>query len=581
MRTVFRRVGKENFFLLLLCMVFTVLEVHYDLKIPDVMSDMTMYVQEGNNNMAEIYRAGGKMLIYTAISLINVIISSVILAKFTSDFSAKLRKDLFYKSQDLSQNEINRFSVSSLITRATNDLVNIESAIVLGLLVIFKAPLMAGMAINKIRSQDRQWSLLTAAVVIFIIIMSLIALFLIYKKFISIQLLTDNVNNVARENMKGVYTIRAFNFERKRSERFFEKNFELTKTEQYTDSIVAVANVTITVVLNITTVLIYLLGASTINNAEGEKKLILFSDMLVYSTYAMQIINSLVMMMVIFIFLPKAIVSVKRIAEVLETESSIIDGSESIEGGIETIEFRNVFMAYPGAKENVLTDINFSVNKGETLAVTGPTGSGKTTLIKALMRLYDTSNGQILINGQDIKEYSLKEMYSNIGYVPQNNILFKGTAASNIAYGLQEIDDDMLNKACSTSDVNSFLEDSAKVSESGVLGEGSNYSGGQKQRLSIARALYKEPSVLIMDDSFSALDFKTDKNIRTKLKKEYKDAIKIIISQRISTIIDADNILVLDDGKIVGSGKHEDLMRKCVQYREFADVQLNGGTSDE
>ncbi len=580
MINVFKRMGARGLVLTLFTVLFTALEVHFDLKIPDKMSELTMYVQMGNDDMGKILRTGGEMLIYTFAGISAVLISSFLVAKITSDLSATIRKDFYYKCQDMSMNEMNKFSIPSLITRATNDIVNIELAMILGMIVLFKAPIMAGMAIRKIRNQNHDWSMLTGIAIVFILVICIAGLIMIYKKFISLQKLTDDVNSVARENYNGTYTIRSFNYEDKRAEEFEARNLKLTKTEQFTDTVVIVINTIVTVVMNVLTVLIYLLGASAINDAYGEEKLVLFSNMLVFSTYAIQIITSLVMMIVVFIFLPKAIVSANRISEVLDSENTVVDGNKRIES-IDTIEFRNVDFRYPGTKDNALSSINFKLKRGETLAITGSTGCGKTTLINALMRFYDAAGGEILINGESIKNYVTDDLYRRIGYVPQKGFLFKGTIGTNIAYGCEKAEKSKFENVCRISAVDGFLGDLPDGIDSRVLHRGDNFSGGQKQRMSIARAIYKEPDVMVFDDSFSAVDYKTDKTIRNNLKNEYNDKIKIIVSQRTSTIVDADKILVLDDGIIVGSGTHEELMESCEQYKKFADIQMKRGEDIE
>lgn len=574
---ILKKIGIKGLLFLIFSFAFLVIEVYFDLKIPDIMSDITYYIQSGYDEIEKILKSGGKMLGYTVMSIICLYIASMIVARISSNFSARVRKELFYKTQEFSFTEINKFSIPSLITRTTNDIVNVETMLVMGMLVTFKAPIMAGMAIRKIYNKSQIWSMTTAGAVILIAIICIAALIVMYKKFTALQKLTDDVHLIARETINGIYTIRANNFEPNRQKSFNDKNLELTNNNRFTDIIMSFVNTSVNFLMDIVTIVVYFTGAILIDKASNQmEKIGLFSDMVVYSTYALQIINSLLMVIVVFITFPRAMVSAKRVAEILKEKTGISDGDYFVDRTINSIEFKNVGFMYYDANSDVLSDLNFYVKKGETLAITGAIGSGKTTLVNLLMRFYDASEGEILINGVNIKKYSVSDLRSMIGYVPQKNFLFGGTVASNVSYGSEE-DEERIEEVCSIACVDEFIENMPDGYQSQVEREGGNFSGGQKQCISIARALYKKASLLIFDDSFSALDYKTDRIIRDKLKSVYKNTIKIIISQRISTILDADKIIVLDEGKISGIGTHESLMKSCENYREFVNVQMTGG----
>ena len=565
--------------MLILCVLLMAAESYFDLKIPDIMTEITAYIQNDSNDMKEIILSGMKMLLYTSGSIAALIAASVIVAKAAADLSAIIRRKLFRKTQEFSFSEINKFSVPSLITRATNDVVNIETTIVTGALVLIKAPIIVLMTLKRINGKNTEWSLITAAATFLIILICTVALVIAYRKFVSLQQLTDEVNLVSHENLKGIYTVRAYNFETQRFDKFVSKNRNLAMTERFTNITISVVNTLITFILNSLPVVIYLVGAYIIEGAGIEKRILVFSDRVVYSTYALQIINAILMVIVVFIMLPRAMVSVKRIHEVISETVSIKNGTEPAETNIESIEYKAVDFRYPDARKDVVSDISFSISKGETFAVTGSTGCGKTTLVSLLMRFYDVTGGEILINGRNIREFTLNGLRSMIGYVPQKSFLFGGTVDSNIAYGSNDTDEQQLMKACYTSCTDEFIDTLPEKSNSNVSRGGENFSGGQRQRMAIARALYKAPPILIFDDSFSALDYKTDSTVRKRLQAMYKDSIKIIISQRISTILDADKIMVLENGEISGIGTHDELIRTCDYYREFASVQMTGGGS--
>jgi len=577
---ILKKLKPSGLCFLLLSLVMMIIQVRFDLKIPDLMSDMTLSLQNDSSNIKEILRIGGKMMIYTMGSVMIALLSSIFIAKISTGFSADIRKDLFYRTQDFSFAEIKKFSIPSLIVRATNDIVNVETMLVMGILIMFKAPITAIMATGKIRNLNKEWGMPTIITVVVVIVLSITALLSMYNKSIRLQKMTDDVNMIARENYSGTYTIRAYNYEKYRNDKFRSHNDQLAHTEKVINDIMTVMTNMIMISVSILTVVIYVIGAVIINKCELEDKIIVFSQMIVFSTYALQIISAIVMFITIFIMLPRAMVSYKRIKEIIDERISILSGRNKIEG-IDSIEFRNVDFMYPDGRANALTDLSFKVKKGETLAVIGATGCGKSTLVNLLMRFYDATRGKILINDKDIKEYDIKSFRSNIGYVPQKTFMFGGTVSSNIAYNSDEIDRERLNKVCEAACVDDFVQVLPDGTDSKVEKEGSNYSGGQKQRMSIARALYNSPDLLIFDDSFSALDFKTDKRIRNNIKNYCQNAIKVIVAQRISTVIDADTIIVVDDGKIVGMGNHEELMKNCTNYQQFAYAQISGGEINE
>lgn len=564
--------------MIIICIIFIFIEVKLDLKIPEIMSDITMDLQNDNIKIQEIIKSGMKMLMYSFGSILSIFCASVITAKISSDFSAGLRSKLFKKTQDFSFNEINHFSIPSLITRTTNDIFNIENVVVLGIINTIKTPIVIFMALNKINSSRKEWSTITAFAILIIIILTVIGFILAYNKYASLQQLTDEVNLASLENINGLYTIRANNFEPKRYMKFIIKNDKLSTTERFTNVIAAGLTSSITFITNILTVIIYYSGAQIITDADFDEKMKIFSDMIVYSTYSLQIISAIIMMIIVLILIPRAAVSFKRISAVLNEKIIISEGKNVSDRDVQSIEFRNVCFRYPSSVKDTLSDLNFNIKKGETLAIIGSTGCGKTTLVNLIMRFYDVSKGELLINGTNIKDYTFDSIHKMIGYVPQKSFLFSGTVASNVSYGSDEENYEMIDKACKAACVSDFTNNLTDKYKSHVNREGNNFSGGQKQRISIARALYNTPPILIFDDSFSALDYKTDKTIRNNIKNTYKDSIKIIVSQRISTIIDAEKIIVLENGCISDIGTHDQLLQRNKSYKQFAEIQNIGGT---
>lgn len=505
---------------------------------------------------------------------------AVMAARVATDFGADTRRRMFAKIQSFSMGEIGKFSTASLITRSSNDIQQVQMLIVMGLQSIVKAPIMAVWAILKISGKNVTWTLTTAAAVVLLLITVVICVSIAMPKFKKLQRLTDDINRVTRENLTGIRVVRAYNAEGYQEDKFDVANKELTKTNLFASRTMSFMMPSIQMIMNGLTLTIYWLGAAMISEAAFADKIGLFSDMIVFTQYAMQVVMAFMMLVMIFIIFPRASVSAKRILEVLETKLSIADGEEDGSAAKETgtIEFRNVSFRYPGAEEDVLENISFSAKKGETVAVIGSTGSGKSTMIHMIPRFYDATEGEVLVDGINVKKYNQKALRNKIGYVSQKAILFSGTVYDNIAYGdngkAKHLKSDVV-EAVYTAQASEFVEKLPEGYDAHVSQGGSNFSGGQKQRLSIARAVCRRPEILIFDDSFSALDYKTDRILRKQLEKDCKDATRLIVAQRIGTIRDADQIIVLDDGKVAGKGTHEELMRDCETYQQIAYSQLS------
>lgn len=577
---LFKNFTKREWTLIFAAIVFIVVQVWLDLTLPDYMSQITTLVQTPGSEMMEILQAGGKMLLCALGSLASSVIVAVMTAKVAANFAANLREKLYDKVQSFSLEEIGRFSTASLITRSTNDVQQVQMFITMGLQVIIKAPIMAIWAITKIAGKSYQWSLATGIAVVVLIVIIAICLIFAYPKFQKLQTLTDNLNRVTRENLTGLNVVRAYNGEAYQEEKFEQANQELTKTTLFANRVMAILTPGIQGIMSGLSLAIYWIGAIIINNAQMGEKLGLFSDMVVFSSYATQVIMAFMLMTIIFIMLPRASVSAKRINQVLDTKISIIDGEydEDVNQVKGEIEFNNVSFRYPGAKEYVLKDISFKAHQGETVAIIGSTGSGKSTLINLVNRFYDVSEGEVLIDGVNIKKYKLHAIHDMIGYISQKAILFSGTIKSNVAFGdngKQKVLDSDVVDAIYTAQAADFVENLPDGYDNYVAQGGSNYSGGQKQRISIARAISRRPEILIFDDSFSALDYKTDRKLRQALNDYCQDTTRLIVAQRIGTIRDADKIIVLDDGKMAGIGSHDELMKNCKVYQQIAYSQLS------
>ena len=576
---LFKNLEKKDRCFILIALVFIVAQVWLDLKLPDYMSEITVLVETPDSSMQDILIAGGKMLACAFGSLVSGISVAVLAAKSGIDFAATIREKLFHKVQDFSMEEIGKFSTASLITRTTNDVSQIQILIVMGLQAIAKAPIMAVWAILKIYNKSWQWTASTGVALVILLSIVITCIVLASPKFKKMQVLTDNLNRVTRENLTGLNVIRAYNAEEYQEEKFEKANNELTSANMFANRTMAFLMPGIQGVMNGLTLAIYWIGAILINNAAMNKKLTLFSDMVVFSSYAMQVIMAFIMLVMIFMIWPRASVAANRITEVLDTDITIKDGSldgDTKEKG--TVEFKNVSFAYPDAAANVVENISFKANKGETIAFIGATGCGKSTVINLIPRFYDVTDGEVLVDGINVKDYKQKELRNKIGYVSQKAILFSGDVESNVAYGdngKKDATPNEVKEAVKIACADDFVENLKDKYHGYVAQGGDNFSGGQKQRLSIARAIAKKAEILIFDDSFSALDYKTDRKLRTALKKQCSDTTKIIVAQRIGTIRDADLIIVLDGGKIAGKGTHSELMESCEEYRQIAYSQLS------
>ena len=571
---------KKDWLLSILVVLLVVFQVWLDLKLPDYMSQITRLVQTEGSQMSEILQNGGYMILCAIGSLFAAVITGYLTSSISSNFSMKLREKIFTKVEELSMNEVKQFSTSSLITRTTNDVTQIEMLIAMGLQLLIKAPITAIWAVTKILNKSWQWSTITGvAVVILLGVIGLITA-LVIPRFKRVQKLIDNINNVTRENLTGIRVVRAFNAEEYQEDKFQNVNNNLTKLQTFNQTTFSIMQPVMYLIMYGITLAIYFVGAFLIENALMVDKLTIFGDMVVFSSYAMQVIMSFLMLAMIFMMLPRAEVSANRINEVLDTESTIKDGNldKDITDERGTVEFKNVSFKYPDAEEYLLKDISFKANKGETIAFIGSTGSGKSTLINLIPRFYDVTKGEVLVDGVNVKEYKQEFLYNKIGYIPQKAVMFNGTVSSNVAYGDNgkgEISKEKIKEAINVAQATEFVEKMENTYDAHMASGGTNVSGGQKQRLSIARAIARDPEIYIFDDSFSALDYKTDSILRKELKKYTKDATTLIVAQRIGTIINSDKIIVLNEGKVVGEGKHKDLLKTCEVYKQIALSQLS------
>ena len=573
---IIRYLNKKQWIQVLLSLVFIVTQVFLDLKIPDYMSKITMYVESPGHSVSDIIAEGKWMILCALGSLISAIIVGYLASKISASFSKNLRSRIFSKVESFSMKEINEFSTASLITRSTNDITQIQMVIVIGLQILIKAPIMAVWAITKIYNKGFEWTMATAVTVLILIVFVAILMLMVMPKFRMMQTLTDNINRILRENLTGLAVIRAYNSEEYRENKFDEANEELTSTQLFTSRAMSTLFPMINFSMSMLTLVIYFIGAGLINAAEMMDKYVLFSNMVVFSSYAMQVIMSFMMMSMIFIMVPRAQISAKRINEVLDTELSIKDGNidTSNDDYEYEIEFDNVSFKYTDSEQYILQDIDFKVKKGEKVAIIGSTGSGKSTILNLLLRFYDATEGVVKIQGIDIKKYKLKFLYEKIAAVLQKSFLFKGDVTSNISFGDEGTDKNLVEEAAKTSQSMEFIEKFDDKFDHEIAQLGKNVSGGQKQRLSIARAIYRKPDIFLFDDSFSALDFKTDSELRHKLKENNPDATTIIVAQRVGSIMDSDQIIVLENGQIAGIGQHKDLLKNCEVYKEIAYSQL-------
>ena len=577
-----------------LSVAFIVLQVWLDLTMPDYMSSITQLAVSGaggnmgaiwrdgaGGNMGAIWWDGGLMLACALGSALSSVAVGFFAAQIAAALSFRLRAQVFDRVESFSMQEINRFSTASLITRTTNDITQVQMVVSMGLQVVIKAPILAVWAVIKITSTNWQWSAVTAAAVVLMVALMLFILLAVFPKFRKVQKLTDNLNAVTRENLTGVRVVRAYNAEEYQEEKFAKANLELTKTQLFTSRAMAVLAPVMTMLMSGLTLAIYWIGASLIDALPtGAERAALFGQMAAFSGYAMQVVAAFMMLAIIFIILPRAMVSVRRIREVLDTRPAIADGAISslpADAPTGTVEFRHVSFRYPDASDDVLHDVSFRAERGQTVALIGSTGSGKSTVVNLIPRFYDATEGEVLVDGVNVKDFTLAALHDRIGYVPQRAVMFSGTVESNVAYGEKaglDFTEEKVKEAVRIAQGQDFVEGKEDGYRAFVSQGGTNFSGGQKQRLSIARAVCREPEIFIFDDSFSALDYKTDKLLRQALKRELSGATSVIVAQRIGTIRDADLILVLEEGRVVGQGTHEELMESCEVYREIAYSQL-------
>lgn len=568
---------KKEWLITIVSVCLIVMQVWLELKMPDYMSKVTILVQTEGSKMSDILINGGYMLLCAFGSLVGAVIVGYLIALLSAGFSKELRGKLFRKVEEMSMSEVKEFSTNSLITRTTNDITQVEMFVGFGLQLLIKAPVTAIWAITKILNKSWKWSMVTAVAVVILLVVIGILTIIVLPKFKIVQKLTDKLNEVTRENLTGIRVVRAFNAEDYQEKKFKNVNDDLTNLQLFNQKSMSIMSPVMYLIMYMLTLIIYFIGAYLIKDAMMADKIALFGDMVVFSSYAMQIIMSFLMLAMIFMILPRAEVSASRINEVLDTNISVKDGNVETKKEVGTIEFKNVSFKYPDAEEYVLRNISFKANKGDTIAFIGSTGSGKSTLVNLVVRFYDVTEGEILVDGINIKDYKLEYLYKLIGYVPQKAVMFNGTVNSNIAYGdaKEVITDKAVKEAAKVAQADDFVSKMDDGYASHIAQGGTNVSGGQKQRLAIARAIAKNPEIYIFDDSFSALDYKTDAVLREELKKYTKDATSLIVAQRIGTIMNADKIIVLDNGTSVGVGTHEELLKSCEVYKEIALSQLS------
>ena len=617
--------SKAEWFQLFVGLLFIVAGVWLQLKLPDYMADITRLVETPNSEMHDVWVAGGKMLAVALGAMLTTVAVGFITARVSASFTQRLRSMQFRRVESFGPEELNRFSTASLITRSTNDVTQIQMFLTMGLLMLVQSPIMAVWAIAKIAGKGVEWTAATGVSLVLVMGAVAIIMAMVMPKFRSMQALTDNINRVARENLTGLRVVRAYNAEDYQQGKFDKANRDLTETQLFTNRAMSIMMPLMNTVMNGLTLAVYWIGAYLIDAAGLMDKLTLFSNMVVFSSYAIQVIMSFLMMSMVFVLWPRADVSAKRILEVLDTEPHVTDGTRT-EGAKNAdgtpvrgrVEFRDVSFTYPDAREPMLEHVSFTAQPGQTVAFIGSTGSGKTTLVNLVPRFYDATDGQVLVDGVDVKDYTLQSLRDKIGYVPQQSVMFKGTVASNVAFGdksqagvlpagesmtdveiadtstpqgrarekallaesehgttLSEAQMEDVRQAVAVAKADEFVTRMDGTYEAPIAQGGTNVSGGQKQRLSIARAVWRHPEILVFDDSFSALDFRTDHDVREALAREAGDATKLIVAQRIGTIMDADRIIVLDQGRVVGQGTHKELLRDCEVYRQIAESQLS------
>ena len=572
--------GKKEWILALICLVLIVGQVWLELKMPDYMSEITVLVQTEGSQMSEILKNGGYMIACALGSLISAVIVGYLVANISATFSMNIRKKLFSKVEALATHEVKTFSTSSLITRTTNDITQIQMVVAMGLQLAIKAPITAVWAVTKILNKSWQWSAITAVGVLIILGVITTLMIIVLPRFKRVQKLIDKINGLTRENLTGIRVVRAFNAEKYQEDKFEKVNTQLTNQQLFNQKAFSVLSPTMYLVMYFLTLAIYFVGAYLIKDAAMADKIGIFGDMVVFSSYAMQVIMSFLMLAIIFMMWPRAEVSANRINEVLDTDITIKDGTidKDTTGEVGTVEFKDVSFKYPDAEEYLLKDISFKAKRGDTVAFIGSTGSGKSTLINLIPRFYDATEGEVLVDGVNVKEYKQEFLHNKLGYVPQKAVIFDDTVSNNVSYGdngREKPSEEKIKKAIEVAQAKEFVEKMDDKYDTHIAQGGTNVSGGQKQRLSIARAIARDPEIYIFDDSFSALDYKTDSVLRKALKKYTKDATCLIVAQRIGTIMNADKIIVLDEGKVVGQGTHKELLKNCEVYKQIALSQLS------
>lgn len=570
---------KKEVILLVMTIALIVVQVWLELKMPDYMSEITKLVETEGSQMSDVLNNGKYMLLCALGSLISSVIVGYLVATIAANLSKNIRKKLFDKVQDMAVNEVKKFSTSSLITRSTNDITQIQMLFSMGLHLVIKSPITAAWAIFKILNRSWEWSAITGVAVVFMMTVVSIMMVVVVPRFKILQKLTDKLNGVTRENLTGIRVVRAFNAEKYQEEKFDKVNGDLTKVQLFNQKCFSIMQPLMYGTMNILTLMVYFVGANLINKATLVDKLSIFGNMIVFSSYAIQVIMSFLMLALIFMMWPRGQVSAKRINEVLDEDITIKDGSLKTgkRGETGTIEFKNVFFKYPDAEEYLLNDISFKVNKGDFIAVIGLTGSGKSTLINLIPRFYDVTEGEVLVDGRNVKEYTGEALHNKIGYVPQRAVIFDGSVKFNVGYGdngKAEISEKKIREAIKIAQAKEFVEKLDLRYDTHISQGGTNLSGGQKQRLAIARAIARNPEIYIFDDSFSALDYKTDAALRKELRDYAKNATIMVVAQRIGTVMNADQIIVLKDGKMVGMGTHKELLEDCKIYKDIALSQL-------
>ena len=580
MLKLLKQLRRKEWMMAILCAVLVLGQIYFDLRLPDYMSNLTVLIKSPDSTMSDILQTGAEMLGCTLASAVLCVICGFLTAKVAAGFGASVRESVFNKIADFGQQEMMSFSVPSLINRTTNDITQIQMLVAMGLQILIKSPIMAVWAIIKIVNKSWTLSAITAGFVVALLVLMLLIIGIVVPRFRKVQKLVDKINSVARENLTGINVVHAYNAEEYQNEKFEEGNVALMKTQLFNQRAFALLMPSVTLAMNALSLVIYWVGAALVNNvsaADTALRLTTFSDIVVFGTYATYVIMSIMMMVMIIMLIPAAQVSAQRVNAVLDTKLSLQEGTKTDAPEQGTVEFRNVSFHYPSSDKDVLCNISFTAKQGETVAFIGATGSGKTTLVSLIARFYDATSGQVLVDGQDVREYTFDALYDRIGYVTQKAILFSGDIRENVLFGESraEASEDNVRQALDLAQATDFVEKLPGGFEAPIAEGGSNVSGGQKQRISIARALARKPEILVFDDSFSALDYRTDAKLRAGLEERLKHTTRLIVAQRIGTIRNADKIIVLDEGRAVGVGTHEELMQSCPVYQEIARSQLS------